>query len=145
MSNWVRIEHHNEDPMATGVMAIEHDMAQGFARTRCSGLWSYRQAEAHLKDWLRFVTAVRQAGKPLHVLADLSQSSVQKPEVAEMLHGSLGNLYQDGDHVAVVVPSSLSKMQMRRVLDDRFHGYFLSHSAAETWLKAWTGGAFSAS
>lgn len=71
----------------------------------------------------------------VRVLADLRNSPVRTQEAAERMR--LGNLalYRDGDRVALIVESSLLKMQLRRTLVE-YQNIFLSPSAAETWLTA---------
>lgn len=71
----------------------------------------------------------------VRVLADLRNSPVRTQEAAERLR--MGNLalYRTGDRVALIVESSLLKMQLRRTLVE-YQNIFLSPHAAETWLTA---------
>lgn len=71
----------------------------------------------------------------VRVLADLRNSPVRTQEAAERMR--LGNLalYRSGDRVALIVESSLLKMQLRRTLIE-YQNIFLSPNAAETWLTA---------
>lgn len=71
----------------------------------------------------------------VRVLADLRNSPVRTQEAAERMR--LGNLalYRPGDRVALIVESSLLKMQLRRTLVE-YQNIFLSPHAAETWLTA---------
>ena len=71
----------------------------------------------------------------VRVLADLRNSPVRTQEAAERLR--MGNLalYRSGDRVALIVESSLLKMQLRRTLVE-YQNIFLSPHAAETWLTA---------
>ena len=71
----------------------------------------------------------------VRVLADLRNSPIRTQEAAERLR--LGNLalYRTGDRVALIVESSLLKMQLRRTLVE-YQNIFLSPNAAETWLTA---------
>lgn len=71
----------------------------------------------------------------VRVLADLRNSPIRTQEAAERLR--MGNLalYRTGDRVALIVESSLLKMQLRRTLVE-YQNIFLSLNAAETWLTA---------
>lgn len=71
----------------------------------------------------------------VRVLADLRNSPIRTQEAAERMR--LGNLalYREGDRVALIVESSLLKMQLRRTLVE-YQNIFLSPHAAETWLTA---------
>jgi hypothetical protein len=71
----------------------------------------------------------------VRVLADLRNSPIRTQEAAERMRvGNLG-LYRVGDRVALIVESSLLKMQLRRTLVE-YQNIFMSPSAAETWLTA---------
>ncbi|WP_447724092.1 hypothetical protein [Sphingomonas koreensis] len=71
----------------------------------------------------------------VRVLADLRNSPIRTQEAAERMR--VGNLvlYRAGDRVALIVESSLLKMQLRRTLVE-YQNIFLSPHAAETWLTA---------
>lgn len=71
----------------------------------------------------------------VRVLADLRNSPIRTQEAAERMR--MGNLalYRTGDRVALIVESSLLKMQLRRTLVE-YQNIFLSPNAAETWLTA---------
>ena len=71
----------------------------------------------------------------VRILADLRNSPIRTQEAAERMR--LGNLalYREGDRVALIVESSLLKMQLRRTLVE-YQNIFLSPNAAETWLTA---------
>ena len=71
----------------------------------------------------------------VRVLADLRNAPIRTQEAAERMR--MGNLalYRTGDRVALIVESSLLKMQLRRTLVE-YQNIFLSPNAAETWLTA---------
>lgn len=71
----------------------------------------------------------------VRVLADLRNSPIRTQEAAERMRTGNLALYRDGDRVALIVESSLLKMQLRRTLVE-YQNIFLSPSAAETWLTA---------
>lgn len=71
----------------------------------------------------------------VRILADLRNSPIRTQEAAERMRTGNLALYRDGDRVALIVESSLLKMQLRRTLVE-YQNIFLSPSAAETWLTA---------
>lgn len=71
----------------------------------------------------------------VRVLADLRNAPVRTQEAAERLRVGNLALYRPGDRVALIVESSLLKMQLRRTLVE-YQNIFLSPHAAETWLTA---------
>lgn len=131
-----RREHLNETPGVSGEMVIEFDTGTGQVLSKSSGFWSIPQIRAFFIDWKSAVRQIHARGQRVSALVDLSAGQVQNAEVAAYIASATTGLYSAGDAVAMVVPTSLAKMQMRRVLDPQAHGFFLSHSAAETWLDA---------
>ncbi|ODP38494.1 hypothetical protein [Sphingomonas turrisvirgatae] len=93
------------------------------------------EVDRYLARLGEIVRTLRLRHGKVRVLADLRHAPVRTQEVAERLR--LGNqaLYRPGDRVALVVESSLLKMQLRRTLTDN-QNIFLSPNAAETWLTA---------
>lgn len=71
----------------------------------------------------------------IRVLADLRNAPIRTQEAAERMRVGNLALYRAGDRVALIVESSLLKMQLRRTLVE-YQNIFLSPSAAETWLTA---------
>lgn len=71
----------------------------------------------------------------VRVLADLRNSPIRTQEAAERMRVGNLALYRIGDRVALIVESSLLKMQLRRTLIE-YQNIFLSPHAAETWLTA---------
>jgi hypothetical protein len=127
--------HSNEQPNIEGELAIRFDIASGQIDCRGSGFWSVGQAEAFFDDWTAVVRRIHLGGRSVSALVDLAAGAIQKAEVADIIGTATAGLYMDGDAIAMLVPTSLAKMQMRRLLDARFHDFFLSRSAAETWLQ----------
>lgn len=127
-------QHFNETAGAQGEMSVWFDIPTGCVRCYGAGFWSVLQTRAFFADWTRIVQRIHGAAVPVSALVDMSQSAVQRGDVADFIATTTVGLYRPGDAIAMLVPNSLAKMQMRRVLDPRFHGFFLSRNAAETWL-----------
>ncbi|CAN5197409.1 hypothetical protein BH10PSE12_BH10PSE12_36320 [soil metagenome] len=130
-----RREHFNEEPGITGEMSFAFDVDAGHVWAFGSGFWSVRQAGAFFADWTSIIRRIHATGQVVSALVDMSASAVQKAEVVDIIARGTAGLYENGDTVAMLLASSLSKMQMRRVHDPRFHQFFISRNAAETWLE----------
>jgi len=130
-----RIVHLNDEPGQTGELIVEHDANAGRVRSIGTGFWSVDQASAFFKDWERIVRRIHANGVRLIAAVDLAEGGVQKAEVASIIATATDGLYHPGDAIAMIVENSLAKMQMRRVLDAQFHEFFMSKTAAETWLQ----------
>lgn len=131
-----RRRHTNETPGISGEMSIDFDFASGQVRSVATGFWSIGQVRAFFEDWKWIVHQIHSSGRIVSALVDMSEGQVQKADVAAYIASATTDLYHAGDFIAMLVPTSLAKMQMRRVLDPRFHEFFLSRNAAETWLDA---------
>lgn len=129
-----KLSHFNEQPGFEGELTVEFDIATGTTKSCGSGFWSPRQARAFFQDWRDVVQRIHAAGQSVFAFVDLDHSNVQPAEVVEIIAKDADGYYQAGDAVAMVVPNSLTKMQMRRVLDPLYHNFFVSRNAAETWL-----------
>ena len=55
-------------------------------------------------------------------------------DVVNRMQVATAKLYQDEDRVAVLVSSSLFRMQLQRSVADRFRRLFVSEDEARQWL-----------
>lgn len=120
-----------------GELTIEVDQASGLVRVTGRGFWSALHADHHFSKLDAILRGIRMAGLRVRVLVDLREAAVQPAETAERIGRATQEIYQPGDRVAIVVGSSLAKMQMRRAARIANHDFFVSPSAAEMWLHAW--------
>lgn len=130
------VEYYNKTPGEEGVISVAFDVSSGMMRAAGAGFWSVAQATAFFDDWKSIVGRIQRAGHRVSAIVDLSDGAVQKVEVANIIARIGDGLYLPGDAVVMLVPNRLAKMQMRRVLDTRFHDFFLSRAAAEAWLQS---------
>ena len=119
-----------------GLYEIRHDHALEIIRVGGIGIQRVEDADRYLAELGRTVAAMRARIGVVRLLADLRNSPVRSQPVAERIR--LGNLslYRPGDRVALLVESSLMKMQLRRNLVPEYQNIFMSVNAAETWLTA---------
>ena len=122
-----------EDP---NDLASWYEPASGIIRVLAQGQWTAPQLELHFTALGGLVAERRRSGKQVLVLADVRDSLVQEGDIVERLGRATSGLYEDGDRIAVVVASSLLKMQLKRVVNVANVEFFVSMNAARTWLVA---------
>jgi hypothetical protein len=121
-----------------GVLRTEIDQQANIIRVLGRGLWSERYARAHFEELEWTLQRTRATRAPVRVLVDIREAAVQTPETTQCLADATDRLYKPGDRIAIVVASSLLKLQMRRATNASIHEIFISLNAAETWLSAWS-------
>ncbi|MDF7775019.1 hypothetical protein P1X14_07165 [Sphingomonas sp. AOB5] len=119
-----------------GALTLSYETESRFILVSGNGMWSPRQLDEHLRDFADLVDQLRRQHIRIRVLVDLKDAAIQTPEVTRVLAHGTRDCHRDGDRVALLVPGSLAKMQMRRILGTRHHNYFVSESAARLWLSA---------
>ena len=129
-----RRTYRNEEPGAAGEMIVEYDLSTGRVNASGTGFWSTQQTKAFFDGWRRIIAQIHRSGLSVVALIDLCQGTVQAAQVVDILGDGVADLYREGDVVAMLVPKSLTKMQMRRVIDLRYHQFFVSREDAEGWL-----------
>jgi hypothetical protein len=117
-----------------GPLGLAVEPESGLVIVSGHGLWTPSQLHAHLRDYHDLLGQVRKPGGHVRVLVNLKDVGVQTPEVTQVLASGTTHCHLDGDRIAMIVPGSLAKMQMRRILGTRFHEYFISEVAARLWL-----------
>jgi hypothetical protein len=100
--------------------------------SRSSGFWSMPQVRAFFVDWTSAVHEIHARGQCISALVDLNSGQVQNAEVAAYIAAATTGLYIPGDTVAMLVPTSLAKMQMRRILEPKVHEFFRSPSITKS-------------
>ncbi|MBO9712788.1 hypothetical protein [Sphingomonas sp.] len=120
-----------------GSLEVEFDAATGVIRLTGKGAWVTETVEACFREMVALVMQRREQRRPVLVLVDLSECAVQSDEVAAKIGLGAEKVQQPGDRVAIVVRSSLVKAQLRRTLPQPGE-IFISASAAETWLMAYS-------
>ena len=77
----------------------------------------------------------RKKGQRIRVLIDATSLLPHTPECQQIVQSATRSIYQADDKVAVLVSSSLVKMQMRRALKQgETIEFFVSERAASLWL-----------
>jgi len=110
--------------------------SRGVIRVAAQGFWSVKQATDHFNQLSASVRDLHGRGIKVSVIVDLRGADAQGQDVAKLLSEDGTGIYRAGDKVAMVVPSSLVKLQLRRVVEVEFHQFFLTLEEAEAWALA---------
>ena len=114
-----------------------HEASSGLIRVIGRGQWSSEKVQRHFVDLGQLIAERRRAEAPVLVLVDVRDSLVQQAETVERIARAMTSVYQESDRVAVVVSSSLLKMQLKRLGNIAKVEFFVSMNAARTWLTAY--------
>jgi hypothetical protein len=123
------------DPLR-GELTISLDPATNLIRVVGRGFWSLAYVSNHLREFEKVLFQARRSDRPSRTLVDLREAPVQAPDVAACLHSAVSRMYRPPERAAIVVASSLVKIQMKRGFNPETHAVFLSLKAAELWLGA---------
>lgn len=118
-----------------GQYEIVRDDRLGLIRIRCTGLRLGEEVDRYLAVLEPIVTDMRASYGRVRVLADLRNAPIRTQEAADRMRAGNLRLYRVGDRIALIVESSLLKMQLRRTLVE-YQNIFVSPNAAETWVTA---------
>lgn len=121
-----------------GILSFSQTSAD-LIEVRGSGIWSPVYADAHFMRLQFALVQLRHAKGVARVLVDLSEAMVQPADTAARVKYWTGKLYREGDRVAMVVASSLLKIQMRHAVAITAFEVFISDRAARLWLSAYLG------
>lgn len=121
-------------PLSPGQLCLALEDDSQFILVTGHGLWTPSQMDAHLRDYNRLLLQTRRPGRGARVIVNLKDVGIQSPDVTAVLESRTRQYHRDGDRIAMIVPGSLAKMQMRRVLGTHLHTYFGSDAAARNWL-----------
>jgi hypothetical protein len=118
---------------------IDEDRAT--LRATMRGFWTVETAQFFMVEMHQHIAACRaRFGGSLKQITDLATMPIQSQEVTAIL--SVSGHYKPGDRVATISGSALAKIAARRVYETYPDGVhrdtFLSPSAAETWLQAYS-------
>ena len=121
-----------------GSLTIAVDRARNIIKVDGRGFWSVDYVSAHIREFEAVLIDARRSGQPSRTLVDLRDAPVQAPEVAAMLHAAMCRMYRPPERAAIIVASSLVKMQMKRGFNPETHAVFTSETAADLWLNAYS-------
>jgi len=111
---------------------IDHDC--GLFLVHCRGMWSPDQASAHFDRMATAVRAMRMMGRPVHVLVDLRESSVQSQATSTVMAQGEARIHRHADRVAFVCRSALHVLQVKRDVIVPTIAFFEGMDEARAWI-----------
>jgi hypothetical protein len=114
------------------------DNVTGTVRVMGSGIWSAPDAELYYIQQRRIVDEARRRFGNVKAFYDVRGWVVESPESVEQFIAMNKEIYRPEDRLVAVVDSSVAKPHPRAALAVGQRESFLSMSAAETWLQAYT-------
>lgn len=114
--------------------SLRYDAERGFIRMVVQGFWDIPTVEACTAEMLPLLKAARAGGGRALVLSDARDFPVQSAEVGAAfgrMEAVTGHLR---DRMAMVVGSTLSKMQGQRTVAGSTTEFFTDIAEAEAWL-----------
>lgn len=101
-----------------------------------SGLFDAQSMDSFLAEVTKTVGPVLQKGKTLRALGDLTDYVTQTREIGERMAQILEQAEQNGiEKTAIVINSTILKMQYKRVSEGRNVEVFEDRDAALAWLR----------
>lgn len=119
-----------------GELTVAYDRRTQIVQLRGCGSWTVDMLRQHQGEIEAVLKVARRDRKQLLVFSDITQSVVQSKAVTEEISNYNPIAFGDSDRVAMVVGSSLLKMQMRRITSKSNWEFFMSPTAAMNWLLA---------
>jgi len=118
-------------------LTIERSKSTSVIHVVGRGFWTPAVMDAHFGQLQTSVAPARKAGLGVRMIVDLRGSDVQSPQTIDRMKVGAAGVTQQGDRMAIIVGSSLAKIQMRRTIGDAQHEFFLSPEAAMKWVEAY--------
>jgi hypothetical protein len=100
------------------------------------GLCTAEQIDEWAIAFVAMVAEMRASVGRVRVLVDRRRSRTASAAMVEQVRIHCADAIRPEDRVAVLVESSLAKVNVKRVLDEQTHMVFVSENAAMTWLTA---------
>lgn len=110
--------------------------ASGILRVDVAGSWTLPEVERYGREAGPQFADARKAAGSLRLLVDLSETEILSQSVIDPLAKAGMQYSRADDRVALVVGSTLLKLQMKRMIGDAPVPIFLSAKEAATWLRS---------
>lgn len=117
------------------ILTLDED--ERLVRAHISGVLTAMEARRFKAELAQMAVFARNRFGRFRFIADTADAPVQPQEVIENLPTPSQIISDPGDRWAVIVSSTLAKLQANRLLAHPQAQAFLSASAAETWANAY--------
>lgn len=118
------------------MFTVTYEEQNGLVRCTCSGFLTIEDVRAYHAESLKAIARARSAFGHVKMIVQSVDSQVQSPEVMKEVEATMWPMTDPHDRLAVIVSSSLSKMQFSRTIQSPQVQAFLSDSAALLWVMA---------
>lgn len=99
-------------------------------------MFSAEDVAAHFRQLGEIISRRHASGEVVRALIDLKSAAIQPMGIATSIAEATNRLYsKPTDRVAILVASSLLKMQLRRIHADQPFEIFISEQEARTFLQ----------
>jgi hypothetical protein len=115
---------------------IRFDHSLGILHAAHYGLWTPDDADRYVDEIQRILRLVRPITGIVRMISDMRNAPVRPADTGSRLHERNMLVYRPTDRLALIVESSLLKMQTRRLCLGSHQETFLSPDAAQTWVLA---------
>jgi hypothetical protein len=105
----------------------------GVLHSQVFGYWNVDDAVAYIAAMKTLIVKARLTHGRARLLVDRTRAQVQSHEVAELLRG-LNSFLNPDDRLAMIVNSTLAKMQLERVTVHKDTVVFTSYAKGLAWL-----------
>jgi hypothetical protein len=117
--------------------SIERDITRRELHWSASGHWTEEEAVKLPKALFLQSLVFIEKGQKFRVLGDLREFHVQNQDVVEVMRGSQEGAAQNGvERMAIVLSSTLLKLQFRRISAGLNLEFFETKEEALLWLRA---------
>jgi hypothetical protein len=123
--------------MTTGRIAAHYDARSRIVRVIPEGIWTDEIMTRHFDELRSLFARSRAENGRVRVLSDMRGAGVQQQGITRRINDFADQYHEAHDRLAVIVSSSIVKLQIRRIVTKCPTEAFLSPSAAETWLLAY--------
>lgn len=119
-----------------GKYRVSRDLQRGLIKTELNGFWAIGDAEAFGPCVIKTATEITARHGRLSLIVDASGAPVQTSEVIDQSMSWSHLLESPGNRIAVIVSSTLGKLQLARRIKDKTDNirFFESTQEAELWL-----------
>lgn len=112
------------------------DSASGILSVKVIGSWTMPEVERYAREAGGQFDIARKAAGSLRLLVDLSDAEILSQSIIEPLAKAGMQYSRPDDRVALVVGTTLLKLQMRRMIGDAPTPIYLSVKDAADWLQS---------
>ncbi|WP_070154078.1 hypothetical protein [Sphingobium phenoxybenzoativorans] len=116
------------------MISRDYSDEDGIILVTATGAWSEREVDQHYEELKWEIAARREKGLPILLLSDVTRAERQSAAVEQRTMWQIGQTFQPGDRVAVLVADADDKAHVRGLLGAADMAVFNSKIAAQMWL-----------